>query len=218
MFCKEVNLKKRGEMIPFLKKHFRYHTMNSWNNATSYANNIKLWNIEKPSDIAEDTLWQMLDMTQWREKFSDLLEDFGRNHNWLWQAGINGRSGGYVVLYRGGIQPSGYKSYCTHCGQKNYRAVPDGQKGACGRCEAKERVNFTTPHMQVFTLPGKSVDMDEDFHGWELFQLKDRVELIQEFDRLCSNIVEVFIETCRSYRIVEEQILVPKTIKILESV
>ena len=37
MFYKEVNVKKRGEMITFLKKHFRYPTMNSWNRSTSYA-------------------------------------------------------------------------------------------------------------------------------------------------------------------------------------
>jgi hypothetical protein len=71
----------------------------------------------------------MLWITDWQEKLSSLLEDFGEKHNWLWQAGVNGRSGGYVVLYQGGIKPSGYKSYCTHCGQKNYQAVPEGQKG-----------------------------------------------------------------------------------------
>jgi hypothetical protein len=218
MFYKEVNVKKRGEMIAFLKKHFRYHTMNSWNRSTSYANNIKLYNIDKPADVDSDTLWEMLGITDWQDKLSDQLEEFGRNHNWLWQAGINGRSGGYVVLYQGGIKPSGYKSYCPHCGQKNYQAVPEGQKGICGRCNAKERINFRQTHMQVFTWPGKDVDMAEDFHNWGLFELKERVELVQEFDRLCDSIVETFIDTCRSYRIVEEEILVPKTIKILEPV
>ncbi|MHB9068783.1 MAG: hypothetical protein ACYC54_00275 [Sedimentisphaerales bacterium] len=218
MFYKEVNIKKRGEMIAFLKKHFRYHTMNSWNRSTSYANNIKLHNIDKSADIDSDTCWEMLGITTWQEKLSDLLEEFGRSHNWLWQAGINGRSGGYVVLYQGGIKPSGYKSYCTHCGQKNYQAVPEGQKGVCGRCNAKERINFKQTHMQVFTWPGKDLDMGEDFHNWGLFELKERVELVQELDRLCDSIVETFIDTCRSYRIVEEEILVPKRIKVLEPV
>lgn len=218
MFYKEVNFKKRGEMIAFLKQHFRYHTMNSWNRATSYANNIKLYNIDKPGDIDDNTWWEMLGITDWQEKLSGPLEEFGKSHNWLWQAGINGRSGGYVVLYPGGIQPSGYKSYCTHCGQKNYQPVPDGQKGICGKCNAKERVSFIQTHMQIFTWPGKSVDMDEEFHGWELFQLKERVELVQDFDRLCDCIVESYIETCRNCQIVEEEILVPKTIKILEPI
>ncbi|MFA6175060.1 MAG: hypothetical protein WC765_00605 [Phycisphaerae bacterium] len=218
MFYKEVNIKKRGEMIAFLKNHFRYHTMNSWNCSTSYANNIKLYNIDKPADIDSDTFWEMLGLTQWHEKLSDLLEDFGRRHNWLWQAGINGRSGGYIVLYQGGIKPSGYKSYCAHCGQKNYQTVPDGQTGICGKCDAKARVNFKQTHMQVFTWPCKNFDMGEDFRGWSLFELQDRVALVQEFDRLCDIVTESYINTCRDYRIVEEEIFVPKTIKILEPV
>ena len=32
----------RKQMIDFLSDHFRYHTMNSWNNATSYARCVKL--------------------------------------------------------------------------------------------------------------------------------------------------------------------------------
>jgi hypothetical protein len=218
MFYKKVNVKKRGEMIAFLKNHFRYNTMNSWNKSTSYANNIKLYNIDKPADIDSDNWLEMLWITLWQEKLSSLLEDFGEKHNWLWQAGINGRSGGYVVLYQGGIKPSGYKSHCTHCGQKNYQAVPEGQIGICGRCDAKERVNFEETHMQVFTWPGKAADMGEDFHNWSLFELQERVALVQEFDQLCDDITENYIDTCRNYRIVEEEILVPKTIKILEPV
>jgi len=218
MFYKEIDKRYREAMTAFLKKHFRYNTMNSWNRSTSYANNIKLHRIDKPEDINSDTWWGMLEITEWQEKLSDLLEDFGRDHEWQWQAGINGRSGGYVVLYRGGIKQSNYKSYCTHCGQKNYQAVPEGQIGTCGRCEAKARVNYKQTHMQVFTWPGKDVDMYEDFEGWTLSEIRERVELVQDFDKLCDEIVKTFIDTCRNYRIVKEEILVPKTIKILEPV
>jgi len=218
MYYKKVNLNKRGEMIAFLKNHFRYATMNSWNRSTSYANNIKLYKIDKPADIDEDTFWEMLSITEWQNKLSDLLEEFGRSHNWAWQAGINGRSGGYVVLYRGGIKPSGYKSYCTHCGQRNYQEVPEGQKGICGRCEAKTRVNYSQPHMQVFTWPGRDTDMTEDFRDWGMEELRQRIKLVQEFDQLCDSIVSEFIDTCRNYRISEEEIFVPKTIKVLEPV
>lgn len=216
MFYKKINLNKRGEMIAFLKNHFRYHTMNSWNCSTSYANNIKLYNLDKPDDVDNNTWWEILGITDWQEKLSDLLEDFGRRHDWLWQAGINGRSGGYVVLYQGGIKPSGYKSYCTHCGQKNYQPVPENGTGLCGRCEAKARVNFKQTHMQVFTWPGKSVDEHEDFEGWTLSEIRERVELVCDFDRLCDDIVNEYIYACLNYRISEEEILVPKTIKVLE--
>ena len=149
---------------------------------------------------------------------SNLLEDFARKYDFQWQAGINGRSGGYVVLYKGGIKPSGYKSYCTCCGQKNYQALLEGETGTCGRCDAKARVNFKQTHMQVFTWPGKDVDMYEDLGDWTLSEIRERVELVQDFDRLCDDIITEYIELCKNYRITEEEILVPKTIKVLEPV
>ena len=218
MYNKQIDKRYRQTMVKFLKKHFRYNTLNSWNKSTSYANNIKLHNVDKPDDVNNDAWWEILWITDWQNQLSDLLEDFSRKHEWQWQAGINGRSGGYVVLYKGGIKPSGYESYCTHCGQKNYQAVPDGQTGICGRCDAKARVNFKQTHMQVFTWPGKDVDMYEDFENWNLSEIRERVELVQDFDKLCDDIVSAFIDTCRNYRISEEEILVPKTIKVLEPV
>ena len=216
MYTKQVNLNKRGEMVAFLTNHFRYVTMNAWNQSTSYANNIKLYKINKPDDIDEDAFWEVLSITEWQNKFNYLLEDFGRSHDWKWQAGINGRSGGYVVLYRGGIKPSGYKSYCTHCGQRNFQEVPEGQTGICGRCDAKARINYSQTHMQVFTWPGKSVDMGEDFRDWDIEELRERAKLVQEFDQLCDLIVSSYIDTCRNYRIAEEEIFVRETIKVLE--
>ena len=218
MFYREIDKRFREAMTAFLKKHFRYHTMNSWNRSTSYANNIKLHNVEKPETIDSDTWREMLWITEWQNILSDLLEDFSRKHNWQWQAGVNGRSGGYVVLYKGGIKPSGYESYCTHCGQKNYQAVADGDIGVCGRCDAKARVNFKQTHMQVFTWPGKDVDMQEDFEDWTLSEIREQVELVQDFDKLCAEITGAYINLCRNYRIAEEEILVPKTIKVLEPV
>lgn len=218
MYYKQVDRRSRKALIVFLKGHFRYYTMNRWNRSTSYANCIKLHHVDKSSDIDEETWWQMLEVSDWHDILSDLLEDFARQYDFAWQAGINGRSGGYVALYQGGIKPSGYKSYCTHCGQKNYQAVPEGEVGTCGRCDAHARVNFKQTHMQVFTWPGKGIDMGEDFDDWTLHELQERVELIQGFDRLCDDIVSVYADICRNYRIAEQQILVPKTIKVLELV
>ena len=72
--------------------------------------------------------------------------------------------------------------------------------------------------MQVFTWPGKDVDMYEDFEGWTLSDLRERVELVQDFDRLCDDIAAAYINLCRNYRVNEEEIFVPKTIKVLEPV
>jgi len=216
MYDKQIDEQAREALTAFLNQHYRYHTMSSWNRSTSYANCIKLHQVSKPSDINEDIWWQMCDISDWQTALNDLLEDFGRAHHWQWQADINGRSGGYVVLYRGGIKPSGYKSYCTQCGQKNYKPVPKDETGLCGRCHAKARISFPETHMQIFTWPGKEVDGHEDFEHWPMTDLQVRVELVQSFDILCDHIVDAYVTMCQNYRITEEEILVPKTVRILE--
>ena len=60
MYYKEVDKRYKETMIKFLRQHFRYHTMNSWNKSTSYANNIKLYNIEKPDSVDNETWWEIL--------------------------------------------------------------------------------------------------------------------------------------------------------------
>jgi hypothetical protein len=41
-FYRPVDLRSRAAMTAYLKNHFRYHTMNSWNRSTSYACNLKV--------------------------------------------------------------------------------------------------------------------------------------------------------------------------------
>jgi len=218
MFLQEVNKRNRKSMTDYLTRHFRYHTINSWNRSTSYANCIKVHYLEMPNDIDRDIWWDMLCVSQWHDDFNQLLDNFGRKYNYVWQAGTNGRSGGYIVLYRGGQEPSGYKSYCTNCGQRNYKAVPEKEKGICGRCDMQTRINYTKTHMRIFTYPGKHVDMGENFREWTIGELQDRVELVQEFDALCDAVVAEYCYYCRNYTIEDEEILVPKTIQVLRPV
>ena len=60
--------------------------------------------------------------------------------------------------------------------------------------------------------------MNEDFVGLTLSELRERVQLIQEFDRLCDFIEAEYIGLCKNYRITEDEILMPKKIKVLESI
>ena len=48
-FNQKVDLRNRKEMINFLTTHFRYYTNNSWNLSTSYANNVKIYNLDLTS-------------------------------------------------------------------------------------------------------------------------------------------------------------------------
>lgn len=118
-----------------------------------------------------------------------LIQDFGSAHDYLWQAGMNGRSGGYLVLYQGERIPSGYKSYCTNCGQKSYRSVQE-TGNVCGVCRKPARVDFPGTHMQVTTFPGRGTDCDADFEDWSMYDLRNRVRLVQDFHLLADNMVQ----------------------------
>lgn len=217
MFYKDVDKRNRKAMTEFLQDHFRYNTANSWNRSTSYANNIKIHNLGLSKDIA-DRLWNMLECEEIYERFRERMEDFGQGHDWRWQAGINGRSGGYLILYQGEAKPSQYRSICPFCGQKNYQSVKETGNDVCGRCGRHGRVDFAVPHLSISVYPGRSTDMDEDFETWTMDELRDRVTLVQEFDKLTDSIISEAVWFAENFRVEEETYSVPATRKVLAAI
>lgn len=213
MFEKIIDMNSRQEMVEFLKNHFRYFTMNSWNRSTTYANNMKIYNLTLP-EATKDKLYAMLDIEDVWFRLNLLKEGFASAHNYEWQAGWNGRSSGYLVLYSGGRKKLDYKSRCTNCGQLNYKTVEeDGCR--CGRCGKDTRVNLTHPFYQSYTTPGQSIDEGEDFEEWNLDELRERVELVMDFDRLCDDIVAEAAYMADGCDIEEETYCVEQTRKVL---
>lgn len=100
MFKKEVDCTNRQEMVDFLKNHFRYWTMNSWNRSSSYANNVKIYNLELPNDI-QDKAWDYVCGSLECSDIDFLIQDeiamFRADTGY--DAGFNGRNGGYLVMY-----------------------------------------------------------------------------------------------------------------------
>ena len=127
---------------------------------------------------------------------------------------MNGRSGGYLVLYEGGIKPTGHRSYCRSCYQRNFKSVTESGN-VCGKCGRPDRVDFIKPPMQAYTYPGKGVDMDEDYEDWSIQDLRDRVRLVQDLDALADEMVRQAIQMAKNYSVVEVEISVPKTRKML---
>lgn len=85
-------------------KRIRYWTMNSWNKSSSLAYNMKIYNLTEDSKIREK-LYELLDEEKGFNLFNtinSLIKAFDSFHNYQWQAGFNGKSGGYLVLYTGG--------------------------------------------------------------------------------------------------------------------
>lgn len=95
-FSKPVDLRKKQDMITFLRDHFKYDTMNSWNASVSYAHNVKLWTLV-PRTLFDKAL-SLRD--EWYELCYDELKlEFEQDTNNNYTIGVNGRSDGYLVLY-----------------------------------------------------------------------------------------------------------------------
>lgn len=101
----------RAEITSFLRNHCRYSTMNTWNGVSSYAVTIKVsrLNLTHEERLACYDLMQCAGAYE-ESGFNATLNWFDHRHNFRWQAGINGRSGGYAVLYQGSQSPTGRRT------------------------------------------------------------------------------------------------------------
>ena len=212
-FLKTVDMRSKKMMKEFLLNHFRYDTMRGWNRSTSYACNMKIYNLDLPEEV-KDKLYEMLDCQEVYDRLSDLIDNLNAEHEFRWQAAFNGRSGGYLVLYQGGIKPAEHKSFCQFYGQRNFTSVKE-TGNVCGRCRRPGRIDYANPPLKAFLYPGKSTDMNEDFEEWSMDDLRARVKLVQEFDTLADMIVEEAKYMAENYSVEEKVYYEPKTRKVL---
>lgn len=84
--------------------------------------------------------------------------------------------------------------------------------GACGKEGEAGRINLAKP-MTRLQVESRGIDQERDFTDWSMTDLRDRVDLVVDFDRTCDEIRESFIEMATSCRVVEETVMVPKTIR-----
>lgn len=215
-FFKPMDMRSRRAMTLFLQNHFRYYTMNSWNQSQSYACNLKIYRLGLEKEIT-DKLYDMIQSEEFFYFLNDLLEDFNAKHNYHWQAAMNGRSGGYLVLYQGEIKPSEYRSYCTSCGQRNYRSVRE-TGNICGKCGRAARVDYIKPLMQAAVYPGRGTDDNDDYEDWSMEELRERVRLVQDLDRLADAMVRQSVHIAENYDVKDEEYYIPQTRKVLVAV
>jgi ribosomal protein S27AE len=186
--------------------------MNSWNASTSYANKMKIYNCI-PSEY-QNKVFELMETEDFYDDLNFLVTDWNAEQNYNYQARFNGRSGGYLVMYEGGRKKSDHKSYCTNCGQRNFIEVTENNK-KCGRCGSDTRVN--KEFYETYTMAGRSIDQNEDFEDWDVFSLKNRVQLIQSFDKLCDSIVDQVVYMAQNNEVEEEKYTVTKTRKVIKA-
>ena len=215
-FQQKIKFNCKESLAKFLSNHYRYDTMNSWNNASSYANCVKINRLGLRGSSLEKA-WDILGSNNYWDEIRWPIQNF--QDEWCNGYSIvsNGRNSGYLVLVEAEVYDPGYKSTCSRCGKLNYQAACDDSK--CGVCGAK-RVNLKKPLAWVRTK-GNGIDQRMSFddymdmsHSW----LKDRAELVRSFDAACDAVRDHFIELINDYMIVEETVMVPQTVKRLERV
>ena len=149
MFYKKVNYKSNKEMFEFLHDHYRYDVMNSWNQMKTYANNVKLYNLNLKYDYCEALA--ALEETQY-SSINMMIKDWEYEHPNT-TVYFNGRSGGYLVLKildKYYYSPSCYDDYDSW----------------------KEDIKTYYGTLKNYT------------------DLKYEVELVQDFDQLCDDLIE----------------------------
>ena len=127
MFYKKgIDITNDKQMFNFLKNHFTYATLGSWNRLYSIANNVKLYNLGLSGDWCNAL--SLLEAGEY-ENINWMIQDWCREHPG-YEVYFNGRSSGYLVLkdkeYNGHMLPESildsdtyedYKAYCReHCG------------------------------------------------------------------------------------------------------
>jgi hypothetical protein len=174
---------------------------------------MKVYMLGLPKEL-ESSLYNIMQTQEAYGPIEDVISDFDSSHGYSWQAGFRGRSGGYLVLYSGCRERSGHKSVCTKCGQRNFKTVEETGTNRCGRCKENARVNQVL--YDICKYPGRSVDQGEDFSGWTMEALRDRVRLVCDFDALADAIAAEAKYLAENYDAVEEEVLVPRKRMVLK--
>ena len=164
MFYKSgVDIASTKSMWNFLKEHFTYNTLNSWNRQTSIANNVKLYNLNLDGDwtVAMKYMFDKSDSGGLQDMIDSEIQAFNEEHYPNYIAGFNGRSNGYLVLYN-----------------------------------MDDNTSVLPPCVATYgTYEDFKEDVKEGWNGYRVsdfnHELRDAVELVRDFDRLCDKLRDI---------------------------
>jgi hypothetical protein len=125
MFYKKyVDITNDKQMFNFLRDHFEYYTVNSWNGLKSIANDVKLYRLSLSGSWA--TAYDLLAAGDY-ELINVILQQWAEEHSGF-EVVFNGRSGGYLVLMNtdnnrhvlheeitDSVDYEDYKAFCKEC-------------------------------------------------------------------------------------------------------
>lgn len=74
-YYEPVGFSSRSKMTDFLKHHFCYFTMNSWNRSELYACNLKIYRLWLECEI-KNKLFILIQYQEFFDALKELLQDF----------------------------------------------------------------------------------------------------------------------------------------------
>lgn len=166
MFYKKVNKNNNKDMFEFLKEHYEYYTLSSWNGLKSIANNVKVYNLGLDYEILE-----LLQVDNYFT-INDTIETWEIEHKG-YSVGFNGRMGGYLVLYNENNNGNVLDYYV-----ENNDSYEDFKE-----------------------------DIKNNYGGLKYYHdsLVEQVEIVQSFDKLTDELVEICKDMLENCKIVEKE-------------
>ena len=132
-YVKGIDITNDKQMFNFLKDHYTYYTMNSWNGLKSIANNVKVHKLG-----LDGNCYTALAFLQDDDYFTInmMIEDWEAEHKG-YKVGFNGRSGGYLVLYNDHNNCSALPDEIDEC--EDYEEYKRWCKDYCGSVKENRR-------------------------------------------------------------------------------
>jgi hypothetical protein len=185
-------------------KRIRYNTMNSCNQSEAPAYNLKVHKIV--DDKLQNKVFELMECEDFYDDINGLIADFDRQNDYEWQAGFNGRSGGYLVLYKGG-------KYTKHLTKDDFKS----DNGYNGRVyisdryhwmnyEEAKKLNLVDREILtgIYSNPGKNIEDDEV-----------PANVLRAFRKLAIDIVKSVECAAKHFNPVDEEYTEIKTRKVM---
>ena len=177
-YTKGIDITNDKQMFNFLKNHFEYWTMNSWNRQKSVANYVKLYRLDLSGDWT--VALSMLEGGEY-DTINWMIQDWKEEHQG-YDVYFNGRSGGYLVLkpfnYNGSIfsdailENETYEEYKEWC-RDNYGSVKANRAQLRGLTKLVQDFDKLCDEIRDFC------DELSNFH-YETYEMERTVEAFNE--------------------------------------
>ena len=182
--------------------------MSSNNLSTSWANRVKMWDVI-PRDL-HDKFLDLINTVEYWVNIDGILYDYGESNNWQWQAGFNGKSGGYIVMYRGHAN----KKRIFTFEERKDMDYADGY----GWKTKEEAEELGLLNKEITRISMSTATVDGDFEDYDIGSLREAVARVQKFDKMCDEVVAKTLTILKESDVVDEKYTIVKTRKVLKAV